>query len=49
MLPFENAQLRFMLLLLFPTAEMAWSWAQTAVTRSAGLADDFAALLEALP
>ena len=45
-LPLENDRLRFMLLLLFPTAEMAWSWAQTAANRRTELADAFAAMLE---
>ena len=45
----DSDKLHFVLLLLFPTAEMAWSWAQTASARSSELADAFAALLEDQP
>ena len=46
---FGNEQLAFTLLLLLPSADVAWSWAKTASERGEELANGFAALIEAQP
>lgn len=44
---FGNDRMHFTVLLLLPSAEMAWGWAQTADRRGAELANTLTALLEA--